>query len=725
VRLVRVLERIGAQARPRHPTPRHVPLFRIDHVSIAPARSPPPEISMPQILLALAAAIAALVVGFGLYRKVISAPTSTEAANDIAAAIRAGAEAFLSRQYRTVAIVGVPILLVLLVFLGKWYALGFLVGAIASAAAGIIGMNVSVRANLRVAQAAKSGFGPSFDLAFQGGTVTGLMVVGAGLMSVAGLVWAMHAAGYHEPDALVGLAFGGSLISVFARLGGGIFTKGADVGADLVGKVEANIPEDDPRNPAVIADNVGDNVGDCAGMAADLFETYGVTAAAAMLLAHIIFPGNDSMFLYPILVGVAGVVGSLVALRFVTIEEPAPGAQPAVMGAMYRGLGVATVVMIVVTGLLTALIGDIPDADASGHAIGWFSLVLCATIGGIVTGVMMWITDVYTGDGSRFVDRIARASEGGHGTNVISGLAVGMQATVVPVVVIVLAIMTTHWLAGLFGVGIAAMSMLSLAGIVVSIDAYGPITDNAGGIAEMANLGDEVRNVTDPLDAFGNTTKAVTKGYAIASAGLAAVVLFATYIEDLRRLAGLRVEFDLASTSVLAGLFIGAMIPFVFASFAMNAVSEAGTAVVEEVRRQFREIPGIMEGTGKPDYRTCVDIVTQAALRLMIAPALIPALIPVVVGLVFGAQALGGLLIGSIVSGVCVALSMTTGGAAWDNAKKYIEAGQYGGKGSDAHKAAVTGDTVGDPYKDTAGPAINPMLKLINVVALLVIPFLG
>jgi K(+)-stimulated pyrophosphate-energized sodium pump len=460
-------------------------------------------------------------------------------------------------------------------------------------------------------------------------------------------------------------------------------------------------------------------------MAADLFETYGVTAAAAMLLAHIIFPGNDSMFLYPILVGVAGVVGSLVALRFVTIEEPAPGAQPAVMGAMYRGLGVATVVMIVVTGLLTALIGDIPDADASGHAIGWFSLVLCATIGGIVTGVMMWITDVYTGDGSRFVDRIARASEGGHGTNVISGLAVGMQATVVPVVVIVLAIMTTHWLAGLFGVGIAAMSMLSLAGIVVSIDAYGPITDNAGGIAEMANLGDEVRNVTDPLDAFGNTTKAVTKGYAIASAGLAAVVLFATYIEDLRRLAGLRVEFDLASTSVLAGLFIGAMIPFVFASFAMNAVSEAGTAVVEEVRRQFREIPGIMEGTGKPDYRTCVDIVTQAALRLMIAPALIPALIPVVVGLVFGAQALGGLLIGSIVSGVCVALSMTTGGAAWDNAKKYIEAGQYGGKGSDAHKAAVTGDTVGDPYKDTAGPAINPMLKLINVVALLVIPFLG
>ncbi|HXI20874.1 MAG TPA: sodium/proton-translocating pyrophosphatase, partial [Gemmatimonadales bacterium] len=403
---------------------------------------------MPQIVLAVIASIAALVVGFGLFRKVNNAPTSTAAANDIAAFIRAGAEAFLSRQYRTVALVGLPIFLLLLVFLGRWYALGFVVGAVASAAAGFIGMNVSVRANLRVAQAAKSGFGPSFDLAFQGGTVTGLMVVGAGLLALAGLVFAMHAAGYSEPDALVGLAFGGSLISVFARLGGGIFTKGADVGADLVGKVEANIPEDDPRNPAVIADNVGDNVGDCAGMAADLFETYGVTAAAAMLLAHIIFPGNDSMFLYPILVGVAGIVGSLVAIRFVSIEEPAPGTQPGVMGAMYRGLGVAIVVMIALTGLLTAIIGDIPEQDASGHAIGWFSLVLCATLGGVVTGAMMWITDVYTGDGSRFVDRIARASEGGHGTNVISGLAVGMQATAAPVIVIVLAIFLTHWLAG-------------------------------------------------------------------------------------------------------------------------------------------------------------------------------------------------------------------------------------------------------------------------------------
>jgi K(+)-stimulated pyrophosphate-energized sodium pump len=678
---------------------------------------------MFQIVLSFIAALAAIAVGVGLYRRVIAAPTSTERANEIAAAIRSGAEAFLSRQYRTVAKVGVPILFVVLLFLGKWYAFGFLVGSLASAAAGFIGMNVSVRANVRVAEAAKTGFGRAFQLAFQGGTVTGLMVVGAGLLSLALLVLCMHVAHYDAPDALIGLAFGGSLISVFARLGGGIFTKGADVGADLVGKVEANIPEDDPRNPAVIADNVGDNVGDCAGMAADLFETYGVTAAAAMLLAHIIFPGNQGMFYYPMLVGVAGIAGTLLSLGFVTIDEPAPGQQPAVMGAMYKGLAIATAVMIGLV-LVFNLFVSFPGADANNHTIGGFRLLLCAVVGGVVTAAMMWITDVYTGSGSRFVERIARASEGGHGTNVISGLAVGMQATTVPVVVIVLAILITHGLAGLFGVAIAAMAMLSLAGIVVSIDAYGPITDNAGGIAEMAELGDEVRSVTDPLDAFGNTTKAVTKGYAIASAGLAAVVLFATYIEDLRKIGGIAVTFDLGNTTVLAGLFVGAMIPFVFASFAMNAVSQAGTAVVEEVRRQFREIPGIMEGTAKPDYRTCVDIVTQAALRLMITPALIPAAIPIVVGLVFGPQALGGLLIGSIVSGVCVALSMTTGGAAWDNAKKYIESGQFGGKGSDAHKAAVTGDTVGDPYKDTAGPAINPMLKLVNVVALLIIPFL-
>jgi K(+)-stimulated pyrophosphate-energized sodium pump len=677
---------------------------------------------MSQIILAIAASIAALAAGVLLYRTVLAAPSTDDRANEIAAAIRAGAEAFLSRQYRTVAIVGVAILVLIALLLNWWYAFGFVLGAVASATAGFIGMNVSVRANVRVAEAARSGFGPAFDLAFKGGTVTGLMVVGAGLLALAVIVLCMHWAGYARPDALIGLAFGGSLVSVFARLGGGIFTKGADVGADLVGKVEANIPEDDPRNPAVIADNVGDNVGDCAGMAADLFETYCVTAAAVMLLAYIIFPGNDAMFLYPLLIGVAGIVGSLIALPFVTIDEPLEGQQPAVMGAMYRGLAVAAGVMIVLTGVFNLFV-DFPGVDEMGNSVGGWGLLVCVIAGAVVTGVMMWITDVYTGDGSRFVDRIARASQGGHGTNVISGLAVGMQATVVPVVVIVGAIMVTYAVAGLYGVGISAMAMLSLAGIVVSIDAYGPITDNAGGIAEMAKMGAEVRNVTDPLDAFGNTTKAVTKGYAIASAGLAAVVLFATYIEDLASV-GIQAEFTLSNPEVLAGLFIGAMIPFIFASFAMNAVSEAGTSVVEEVRRQFREIPGIMEGTAKPDYRTCVDLVTQAALRLMIAPALIPAVVPVVVGLLLGPEALGGVLIGSIVSGVCVALSMTTGGAAWDNAKKYIEAGQFGGKGSDAHKAAVTGDTVGDPYKDTAGPAINPMLKLLNVVALLMIPFM-
>ncbi len=680
---------------------------------------------MPVVHAALIAAGLALIAGFVLYRRVLSAPDSTPRANEIAAAIRSGAEAFLSRQYRTVTAVGLPILLLIGFFLNWWYAAGFVVGALASALAGFIGMNVSVRANVRVAHAASSGFSPAFDLAFKGGAVTGLMVVGLGLLSLAGIVLVMQAHGYKQPDALIGLAFGGSLISVFARLGGGIFTKGADVGADLVGKVEANIPEDDPRNPAVIADNVGDNVGDCAGMAADLFETYGVTAAAAMLLAHIIFPGEVAMFLYPLAIGAAGIVGSLVALPFVRIAEPAKGEQPAVMGAMYRGLAIATVVMLALVFLLNGLT-PIPIQDATGHPVSGDALWICALIGSIVTAMMMWITDVYTGDGSRFVARIAKASEGGHGTNVISGLAVGMQATVVPVVVIVAAILFSHQQAGLYGVGVAAMTMLSLAGIVVAIDAYGPITDNAGGIAEMADLGDAVRDVTDPLDAFGNTTKAVTKGYAIASAGLAAVVLFATFIEDLKRLGGLTVSFDLSETPVLLGLFIGAMVPFIFASFAMNAVSVAGGRVVDEVRRQFREIPGIMEGTGKPDYRTCVDIVTQAALREMVVPALIPVLVPILVAFTpgLGAAALGGLLIGSIVSGVCVALSMTTGGAAWDNAKKFIERGAYGGKGSDAHKAAITGDTVGDPYKDTAGPAINPMLKLMNVVALLLIPFL-
>ncbi len=677
---------------------------------------------METTFIAFIASLLALGAGVFLYRVVIAAPTSSQRANEIAAAIATGATAFLRRQYTTVAIVGVPILILLGVALGGWYAGGFLLGALASAAAGFIGMNVSVRANVRVAEAAKQGYGPAFGLAFQGGAVTGLMVVGAGLICLALVVFVMQRAGYDKPDALIGLAFGGSLISVFARLGGGIFTKGADVGADLVGKVEANIPEDDPRNPAVIADNVGDNVGDCAGMAADLFETYCVTAAAAMLLAHIFFPGNEAMFLYPLAIGAAGIVGTLVALPFVRIGEPAEGHQPAVMRAMYSGLGVATALML---GLIFVINGmtEIPAQDSAGNAITGLGLWVCAAAGAVLTAAMMWVTDVYTGDGSRFVDKIARASEGGHATNIIAGLAVGMQSTVVPVVVIVSSIVVCEQVAGIFGVGIAAMSMLSLAGIVVSIDAYGPITDNAGGIAEMAELGDEVRDVTDPLDAFGNTTKAVTKGYAIASAGLAAVALFATYIQDLKH-SGVVADFDLTNTAVVAGLFIGAMVPFIFASLAMNAVGVAGGRVVDEVRRQFKEIPGIMEGTGKPDYATCVDIVTQTALRQMVAPALIPALIPIIVGLTLGAAALGGLLIGSIVAGVCVAISMTTGGAAWDNAKKYIESGSYGGKGSEAHKAAVTGDTVGDPYKDTAGPAINPMLKLVNIVALLIIPFL-
>ena len=677
-------------------------------------------------LFALIAAGLAIGFGFWLFRRVLASPATSPRALEIAGAIRTGAQAFLSRQYRTVGLVGLPLALLIwaLPSLGSWTAAGFVLGAVASASAGIIGMNVSVRANVRVAEAAKDGFQRAFALAFQGGAVTGLMVVGLGLFALVALATAMDTAGVTRPDALIGLAFGGSLISVFARLGGGIFTKGADVGADLVGKVEANIPEDDPRNPAVIADNVGDNVGDCAGMAADLFETYGVTAAAAMLLAHILYPTSQQMFLYPLLVGGVGILGSVVAIPFVRVG-PAKGAKaPNVMAAMYTGLGIATVLSLTLLALATgAWIAIPPDATFSAT-----DLVLCAAIGGLVTGAMMWITDIYTGSNARPVIKIANDSLGGHATNIISGLAVGMQSTVLPVFVIVTAMLVCQALAGLFGVAIAAMSMLSLAGIVVAIDAYGPITDNAGGIAQMAEMGKEVRSVTDPLDAVGNTTKAVTKGYAIASAGLAAVVLFATFIEDLKRLGGSGVQnlsFDISNPYVLAGLFLGAVIPFIFASLAMNAVGVAGGQVVQEVRRQFREIKGLMEGKAAPDYRTCVDLVTAAALKQMVAPALIPALIPVVVGLALGAQALGGLLIGSIVSGVCVAISMTTGGAAWDNAKKYIESGAHGGKGSEAHKAAVTGDTVGDPYKDTAGPAINPMLKLVNIVALLIIPFLS
>ncbi len=687
--------------------------------------------------LAFVASIVALVWAVRLFAEVLAAPATHARAGEIADAIAQGAKAFLRRQYLTVAMVGAPIFLLVWWVFDGWVAAGFLLGAVASALADFVGMHVSVRANVRVAEAAGSGFAGAFDLAYKGGAVTGLMVVGLGLGSLAGLSFAgMAMIGRDDPvglmetlgRALVGLAFGGSLISVFARLGGGIFTKAADVGADLVGKVESGIPEDDPRNPATIADNVGDNVGDCAGMAADLFETYGVTAAAAMLIATILFDESGdsalSLFYYPMMIGTLGIVGSVVALPFVQISEPPPGGVPDVMGAMMRGLGVASGVLLGAL-LVVTLFFDVPDFDDTGHALSELRVWMCAVFGVVVTAAMLWITNVYTGDGSKQVRQIAEASEGGHGTNVIAGLAVGMQATAVPVAVIVLAILLSYGLAGLYGVGVAAMAMLSLAGLIVSIDSYGPITDNAGGIAEMAELGDDVRAVTDPLDAFGNTTKAVTKGYAIASAGLAAVVLFSVFIEDLEK-GGLVASFDLANVSVVAGLLLGAMLPWMFASYAMNAVGRAGTEVVEEVRRQFREKPGIMAGTERPDHARCVDIVTRAALREMIVPALIPVGVPIAIAILpgFGAEAMGGMLIGSIVSGVCLALSMTTGGAAWDNAKKLIETGVHGGKGSEAHKAAVTGDTVGDPYKDTAGPAINPMLKLVNIMALLLIPFM-